>query len=121
MPIKIELDGLVSVPEFRLKRILKSILDERPYQDKTWGTEFDDKNTLNDWVSYANTYMGDAARMEATPEEQQKGVLKAASLLVAALEAFDRNEGFAPRHYDPEKGKNMTKPADPSRTRTLEK
>jgi hypothetical protein len=31
---------------------------------------------------------------------QREGILKAATILVAALEAFDRNNGFAPRHYE---------------------
>ena len=92
-------------------QVLNDIAGEREYEDRTWGSPFDDKNTVNDWSAYANIYLSDATRMKATPEEQRKGVLKAATLLVAAVEAFDRNKGFMPRHYDPE---------NPNRTVPLE-
>lgn len=49
--------------------------------------------------------------------EQRNGMLKAATLLVGAVQSFDRNQGFPPRHYDPE-NPQMTVPADPSRSRT---
>jgi hypothetical protein len=89
--------------------ILEDITAERAYQEKSWGTAFDDRNTLNDWVAYA-------ASMKATPAEQREGILKTATILIAAVEAFDRNKGFPPRHYDPE-NPQMTVPADPSRSR----
>ena len=120
MPIKITLDGSFSVADARLSHILNNILKERPHQDETWGAPFDDKNTLNDWVAYANIYLGEAAGMKATKEEQRKGVLKAATLLIAALESFDRNERFAPRHYDPE-NPSPTLPVDLSRVKPIEK
>ncbi len=97
--------------------ILEDILAERAYQDKVWSTAFDDKNTINDWVAYASIYMGQAASMKALPHEQRNGMLKAATLLVGAVQSFDRNQGFPPRHYDPE-NPQMTVPADPSRSRT---
>jgi hypothetical protein len=105
----------VPVPYYTA-RVLAEVLSERSYQNKTWGTAFDDKNTLNDWVAYAVIYLGQAARMKAPPDEQRKGILKAATLLVGGIEAFDRNNGFAPRHYDPE-NPGMTVAADPSRGR----
>jgi hypothetical protein len=84
-----------------LQEILDQIRAEREYQDENWGTEFDDKNTLNDWSTYVNIYMAQASVMTATSEEQRKNLLKAATLLVAAVETFDRNDGkFAPRHYE---------------------
>jgi hypothetical protein len=83
-----------------MRQVLEEIRAEREYQDGQWGTEFDDKNTLNDWVTYVNIYMAQAAVMTATPEEQRKNMLKAATLLVAAVETFDRNGQFAPRHYE---------------------
>jgi hypothetical protein len=98
--------------------VIEKIIAEREYQQKTWGTEFDDNNTLNDWVTYAVIYLGRAASMKATPVEQYSGVLKAATLLVGALEAAERNDGFAPRHYDPE-NPEMTEPLDLSRVRAI--
>lgn len=80
--------------------IFEEISLEREYQDQRWGELFDDKNTVNDWGSFVSLYLGRAVSMGATPAEQRKGMLKAASLCVAALETFDRNNGFASRHYD---------------------
>jgi hypothetical protein len=101
-----------------LAGILTDMIKERVYEENTWGTVFDNKNTLNDWVTFTNIYLGGAAAIKATPGEQRKGVLKAATLLVAALQSFDRNGGFAPRHYDPE-NPNPTAPLDLSRAREI--
>jgi len=90
----------MSIPGSDQVDILAELLDERVYQDNKWGTAFDDKNTVNDWAAYTNLYIGRATTMGATKEEQRKGLLKAAAILVAALESFDRNNGFASRHYD---------------------
>ena len=84
-------------------KIFKEIDKEREYQDNKWGDEFDSKNTLNDWVTYINIYLSNAAKMGISKEEQRKQFLKVATLGIAALEIFDRNDGFAPRHYDEEK------------------
>lgn len=83
-----------------LQTILEEIRAEREYQDTQWGMEFDDRNTLNDWSQFVNIYMGQAARMDSPPEKQRANMLKAATLLVAAVESFDRNGRFAPRHYE---------------------
>jgi len=83
-----------------LETILTEIRSERTHQDKKWGTKFDDANTINDWAAYANIYLSNATTMKASREEQREGILQAASLLIAALEAFDRNRGFPARHYD---------------------
>ena len=117
MEIKLMLNPDISLPP-PTSRIdaIEDILAERECQDKTWGRRFDDKNTINDWAAYANIYLSRATSMKATPVEQRVGVIKAATLLVGALEAFDRNNGFAPRHYDPE-NPAMTKPLDMSRVR----
>jgi hypothetical protein len=76
------------------------IIDERTYQDGKWGTAFDDKNTINDWAAYIGIYLATATTMHAPKAKQREGLLKVASLAVAALQAFDRNGGFPPRHYD---------------------
>jgi len=80
--------------------ILDDISRERDYQDEKWGAEFDDKNTINDWVSYIAAYAAGAADMGIRPRQQRVDLLKTAALAVAAIEAFDRNGGFAPRHYE---------------------
>lgn len=83
--------------------VLQEVKAERKYQDEKWGTAFDDKNTLNDWAAYIGIYLGKATDMgnSAFPDIQRKYMLKVATLAVAAVETFDRNEGFPPRHYDP--------------------
>ena len=82
------------------KKIFGEINEERDYQDTRWGTEFDNKNTINDWMTYISMYGGYATEINRTKVDQRKYMLKVASLAVAALERFDENDGFAPRHYD---------------------
>ena len=83
--------------------IFEEINTERKYQDSRWGNTFDNKNTVNDWVTYIGIYAGHAADMDNVndPVKQREFMVKTAALAVAALEAFDRNNGFAARHYDP--------------------
>jgi hypothetical protein len=66
---------------------------------KTWGQEFDRRNTLNDWVVYAMSFATDAARMETTMKAQDRDLRKAAGILISALVML-KTEGFAPRHYE---------------------
>lgn len=80
--------------------IAEQIRAERLYQDSRWGTEFDGKNTINDWGTFIGIYLAKATDMSASSDTQRKQLLKVATLAVAALEAFDRNGGFAARHYD---------------------
>lgn len=64
-----------------------------------WSHEFDDHNTLSDWVAYITDYAGRAAN-SSNFSESRKNLVKAATLACAALEAWDRNKGFPPRHFD---------------------
>lgn len=79
--------------------IYDNIRVEREFQDSKWGTEFDDKNTINDWTAYINHYAGLAA-FSTNDDECYSKLIKTAALVVAALEAFNRNHGFPKRHYD---------------------
>ena len=83
-----------------LATLLEEIRQERHYQDGRWGVVFDDKNTLNDWLTYIMIYGGQAARIDSAPADQRRNLVKVATLAVAALESFDRNRQFAPRHYE---------------------
>lgn len=78
--------------------IFEVINDEREYQDKRWGTEFDYKNTMNDWISYITRYLGKAQVLDrnAGLGEFRQNMFKVAALAVAALE----QDGYAARHYD---------------------
>ena len=93
--------------------VLEEIRVERAYQDDEWGMEFDDNNTLNDWVTYIMIYVSQAARMDVPHEGSRKNMLKAATLAVAAIESFDRNGQFAPRHYE-DRVPAGTRPGDES-------
>lgn len=80
--------------------LFRAIDGERGYQNHKWGTTFDDKNTVNDWTTYITQYAGDAARMDIPSQQRRTKLLKVATLAVAAIETFDRNNGFPSRHYD---------------------
>lgn len=87
------------------EQIFAAIEKERAYQNEQWGTEFDDQNTINDWVTYINLYASRATEMDRTTkvidvQKIKKNLLKAATLAVAALETIERNGLPALRHYD---------------------
>lgn len=88
-----------------IQKILEDIGLEVTRAKQQWGEDFDRKNTLNDWVTYAGMYATRAAEMGRTPEEQEKYLRKAAGLLINAIDML-RREGFSPRHYD-----GQTRPA----------
>ncbi|KKK98490.1 hypothetical protein LCGC14_2642230 [marine sediment metagenome] len=84
--------------------ILKEIDLERERQEGFWGSDFDDLNTPNDWVTSIVHYVVEGAydgrSMFYTPENFREHLVKAATITVAAIEALDRNGKLAPRHYD---------------------
>lgn len=88
------------------EEVFAAIDKERTYQDTQWGTEFDDKNTANDWSKYVLDYVSKAGPMpkrhpnlilQSVFEENMK---KAAAICIAAIETSRRNGGPAKRHYD---------------------
>jgi len=76
--------------------IVAAITAERDHQDEKWGTEFDDKNTPNDWIAYLTMYVGRAVTMPWNRMQFRIAVLKVAAICFAILE----REDYAPRHYD---------------------
>ncbi len=83
--------------------ILNEIHDEREYQQnvKEYDDSFDDKHNIDNWNNFINRYLSKAAWTGASKEVQRLALLKAVAIGVAALEAFDRNDGFPGRHFDP--------------------
>ena len=81
------------------QEIFAEIEKERAYQDTQWGTEFDNKNTLNDWAMYVVQQLGKATQHELPKEERRVRFMKAITLGIAALER-DFDSEVAPRHYD---------------------
>jgi len=80
------------------------IVNEVKRQLELWGTDFDDKNTANDWAAYIIAYIGKATytgRDEVySPEKFITNMKKAASLCLSAIFAVKRNGDCAPRHYE---------------------
>jgi hypothetical protein len=90
--------------EKQFESIVAEIKAEKEYAENLWGTEFDDKNTANDWASYLMIYAGRAVEMDRTtrlfnPIRFRTDMLKVAGLAISAIQTLDRN-GIAKRHYD---------------------
>lgn len=83
-----------------MQKILGEIEAERQYQEARWGTDFDAKNDLDNWVCYIMGYCVRAACIQASPSKQRLNMLKVAAIAAAACESFDRNGNFPPRHYE---------------------
>lgn len=98
---------------------LTSVIDDLKMevlrQLELWGTDFDDKNTANDWVAYICNYVANGAyagRGEVySPERFREHLKKAAALCISAICAIDRNSDCAPRHYEnlPNSGASTSK------------
>jgi len=92
--------------------ISQEVRAERIRQIKLWGTEFDAKNTANDWAAYLINYISKATYVRRdekyTPESFRANMLKVAALAQAAVLIIDRNGCCAPRHYEnlPKAGAN---------------
>lgn len=76
-------------------QIFHDIVAERNHQQERWGDTFDDGNSAADWQQFINnqftrgfSYTGDLQ------EDQRKALINAAAIAVAAVEAFDRNDGL---------------------------
>lgn len=78
--------------------IFNLVTKEREYQNKKWGTEFDSKNTPNDWVAYISKYLGQSVTLPWNEEVFRTQMIKVMALASAALE----QDTFAKRHYDKE-------------------
>lgn len=87
------------------KDIFDQIEIERAYQDSKWGPNFDDKNTVNDWVTYMMSYLGKAVTFPLDINAFRTAILKVATLGVAILE----QDSYAPRHYDGNNGSRTKK------------
>ena len=88
-----------------LETVIRDLVVELDYAKK-WGDEFDEKNTINDWVVFINMYASDAAKLEISDKnsksqknlEVRKKLIKAMGLCYNAIKHLDRG-GHAPRHY----------------------
>jgi hypothetical protein len=80
---------------------IQAVRDEVEQAELKWGMDFDDKNTLNDWVAYIGMYSTDAAKIEVqhNPDYQYAQLIKAAGLCINAATRV-REGRLQLRHYD---------------------
>ena len=80
------------------------VTNEVRRQIELWGTDFDDKNTANDWCAFICDYVAAGACQgredKYTPARFETHLIKAAALCVSAIAAIRRNGDCAPRHYE---------------------
>jgi hypothetical protein len=82
----------------RRVEILRRIQEERLRQFMLPGSEWDVKNTPNDWVAIATHYLSEEVRrggLKPSQDEFEDALIKAAAVIIAALENTDtmRNAG----------------------------
>jgi hypothetical protein len=80
--------------------LLERIRHERDRQKTLPGSEFDEKNTVNDWIAIAGHYLNEPAKRKSsasfnrgampTQADYQSSLIKAAAVILAALEHTDQ-------------------------------
>jgi hypothetical protein len=76
-----------------LQRTIEDVENERAHQEARWGVVNDDRNTLDDWLTYILRYVT-RAHTANDPATVRRRLVQIAALAVAAVESFDRNRGF---------------------------
>jgi hypothetical protein len=77
----------------RRMNLLDLIAKERARQESLPGSEYDQKHSRNDWIAIATMYLSRAANRKQIPvtnEEYQDSLIKAAAVILAALEHDSR-------------------------------
>ena len=85
--------------EEKYLEITDKILSKVFKAEKDWGTDFDSKNTLNDWNAYVTIYMARAIKINTPREEVLDGLYKAAGLIITAIRWYESDK-MPKRHYD---------------------
>jgi hypothetical protein len=73
----------------RRQEIVERILSEREKQFNHPGSEWDLKNTPNDWIAIAGSYLTSASSRKytkPTSKDFEEDLIKAAAVILAALE-----------------------------------
>jgi hypothetical protein len=76
----------------RRDEIIRLILEERNRQFMLPGSEWDQRNTPNDWVAIATHYLSEEVRRGGSrpfKDDYEASLLKAAAVIIAALEKTD--------------------------------
>jgi hypothetical protein len=76
--------------------LLDQIRKERDRQKTLPGSEFDSKNTINDWIAIAGHYLNETAKRKSSAsfnrgalpsvDDYESSLIKAAAVILAALE-----------------------------------
>jgi len=75
------------------QRILEEISEERDLQFNLPGSEYDQKHSMNDWIAISTQYLtrsADRKHIKIDISEQRQSLIKAAAVIVAALEHMDQ-------------------------------
>ena len=73
--------------------ILSEISGERDRQYNLPGSEYDQLHDMNDWIAIAAQYLtrcADKKHTKSDPNEQRGSLIKAAAVIIAAIEHLDR-------------------------------
>lgn len=73
--------------------IFENISAERDRQYNLPGSEYDQLHTINDWVAIATQYLTryvDRKHMKNDPKDQIESLIKAAAVIVAAIEHTEK-------------------------------
>lgn len=80
----------------RSVKLLERIVAERDRQKTLPGSEYDAKNSVNDWIAIAGHYLNEPAKRKSsasynrgsipTQEDYEASLIKAAAVILAALE-----------------------------------
>lgn len=80
----------------KILSLLDRIKQERDRQKSLPGSEFDAKNSINDWIAIAGHYLNEPAKkkgttrwMSSSQEDYEDCLIKAAAVILAALEYSD--------------------------------
>lgn len=77
----------------RRKTVIQKILQERERQLNLPGSEFDISRTPNDWLAIAGRYLFSSSstkNIKSSKQEFEEDLVKAAAVIVAALENIER-------------------------------
>jgi heme-degrading monooxygenase HmoA len=89
----------------KVQNLISRIVDERERQKTLPGSEWDSKNSVNDWIAIASHYLTQQAKRKGssrinrggavTQEDFEDDLIKAAAVILAALEYSDhlKNNG----------------------------
>jgi hypothetical protein len=77
------------------QEILNEISGERDRQFNLPGSEFDQKHSINDWIAIGTQYLSRGAgrkHMHIDYTEQRDSLIKAAAVILAAVEHLDNRQ-----------------------------